>query len=74
MANIDQIFVFKTNIRSKADKKTVQPLLDAHTCIERWNVDLEDCDCVLRIESATLDPQQVIRLINHHGFECCELI
>ena len=42
--------------------------------IERWNIDLQDVDCVLRIVSSSLNHTQVIELITNHGYECAELI
>lgn len=74
MSNLDHILLFKTNISSPADKQSLQPVLDGHSCIKQWNVDLNDCDYVLRIESESLNHQQVIHILNHHGFECSELI
>ena len=73
MANFNHILLFKTNISSNAEKLSLRPVLDGHTCIKQWNLDLNDCDYVLRIESETLNHQQVIHLITDHGFECCEL-
>ena len=74
MTNLEHILLFKTNISSEKDKLMVQPVLDSHNSIKHWTVDLNDCDFVLRVESESLDHQQVIHLINDHGFECCELI
>lgn len=73
MENIDHILIFKTNIRHASDKRKLQPILDANKCIERWNVDLDDVDCVLRIVSYKLKCHQIIELIMYHGYECCEL-
>jgi len=46
---LQHILVFKTNIKTEADRQTVKKQLDAHSCIRQWNVDLQDIDCVLRI-------------------------
>ncbi|PSL46139.1 hypothetical protein CLV51_103115 [Chitinophaga niastensis] len=73
MENFDHILIFRTNIRSTSDKKRLQPILDANECIEHWNIDLDDVDYVLRIISYQLKHQQIIELIEHHGYECCEL-
>jgi len=73
MPNLDHILIFKTNICSESDRDLLQPILDNHQSILNWNVDLQDCDFVLRIESETLDHAEVIELLNTHGFECCEL-
>ncbi len=68
-----QILVFKTDIREAADHSSVRPLLDAHPGIGRWSIDLEDCDCVLRIEGTGVTPENVIDLIGGAGFTCSEL-
>lgn len=73
MVNIDHILLFKTDISTDADRQTLQPVLDNLAGIRQWSVDLNDCDCVLRIESETINHQQVINLITNHGFQCREL-
>lgn len=71
--NLDHILIFKTNIQTKADKKRVQLLLNADNRIQKWNIDQDDVDCVLRIVSGTVTPQQIIATITQHGFDCSEL-
>jgi len=73
MKNLDHILIFRTNIKSVADKVKLQPILDSHTSIQQWNVDQDDVDYVLRVVSYQLKPQQIIELIAYHGYECCEL-
>jgi hypothetical protein len=70
---LNNILVFKTNIQTETDKLLVQPVLDSHTCISQWNIDQQDIDCVLRVVTDTLTPQQVITVIRQHGFDCAEL-
>ena len=41
--------------------------------IIKWNVDEHDIDNVLRIETAWLLPQDIIRLVNGAGYICEEL-
>jgi hypothetical protein len=74
MENFDHILLFKTNINCAEDKNCLHPILDNNPDIERWNIDMDDEDCVLRIVSHTLTHRQIIKLINQHGYECCELI
>jgi hypothetical protein len=73
MDNFDHILLFKTNIRCADDKARLYTTLNNNADIERWSVDTEDEDCVLRIVSYTLTHQQIIELINIHGYNCCEL-
>ena len=70
---ITQILIFKTNIQTVLDKHRVQHLLDTNTDIDQWNIDQQDVDCVLRIISDTLTPEQIITLISNSGFTCSEL-
>jgi len=72
--SIHDILVFKTNIRTEADRQLVGALLDSHACIRKWNVDLQDVDCVLRIVSPTLTVEETISLITRHGYQCTELL
>ena len=73
ITTISNILVFKTNIQTAFDKIRIQDALDSIDAIEKWNVDLQDTDCVLRIVSDTLTPGQLISVINYRGFECSEL-
>ncbi len=72
--SLTHILVFKTNIKTDIDRLSVKTLLDNHACIEKWNIDQQDVDCVLRIVSPTLTVQETIDLITGHGYECCELV
>ncbi len=71
---LTNILVFKTNIKTEADCLALKAALDSHSCIHKWNVDLHDIDCVLRIVSPSLTIAETIRLITSHGYECCELV
>lgn len=67
------ILLFKTNIQYKKDMKIIGSLLAKANYINSWNVDLDDCDKVLRIESKTDDHQIIISIIQNAGFRCEEL-
>jgi hypothetical protein len=71
--DLNHILIFKTNIQTECDKLRIQQILDTIHNIEQWNIDLHDVDCVLRVVSDTLTPEQIISVINRHGFECTEL-
>lgn len=68
-----QILVFKTDIGCSADEKQARHLLDALPDIQRWTLDSEDIDRVLRIESAGLAPEAVVETLCAAGFLCAEL-
>ncbi|MBW4888702.1 hypothetical protein KXQ82_03210 [Mucilaginibacter sp. HMF5004] len=70
---IKNILIFKTDIATAEARHCAGKILDAHMLIHHWNVDLDDEDCVLRIVSAELTPQDVISTINNCGFFCEEL-
>lgn len=67
------VLVFRTNIRFKKDVRDVGNVLDTIPGIRRWNVDREDTDKVLRIESQQLSPAVVIEIVTAAGFFCEEL-
>ena len=68
-----EVLILKTNIRYKKQLKTVAPILDGQNNISRWNIDLNDIDKVLRIESNDLEMEEVVQLIQEAGFHCEEL-
>lgn len=68
-----EVLVFKTSIRYQKDIKIVGRLLNSNSLIEKWNVDTKDLDNILRIESSSLRPEDIITLINNAGYFCEEL-
>ena len=66
-----QVLVFKTNLRLKKDLRLISPVLDKMAGILRWNVDQQDIDHVLRIETLCLQEQEIIALVTGAGY-CCE--
>ena len=74
MHDLKNIFIFKTNIRCGDDKLAVKQVLEGNELIEQWSVDINDCDCVLRVVSQALNKQDIIALVTGSGFYCEELI
>ena len=72
MGNLDNILLFKTNFVTEVDKAVLASLLKKAD-VNNWHIDCEDCDRVLRIVSDTLKYQTIIKIINDHRYECCEL-
>ncbi len=68
-----EILVFKTNLTSRTRIREVGTCLDDHPDIHQWNVDLHDCDKVLRVVSARIEPAEVESLLLSAGFYCEEL-
>jgi hypothetical protein len=71
--NFDNLFIFGTNLQTEKDKQVISKVLNANNEIERWNIDLEDIDSVLRVESQTLTAEQIIKIITEQDFKCSEL-
>ena len=67
------VLVFRTNINKKKDVKSLTPVLNGCSRILKWNVDLSDCDNVLRIEATHEDHAHVIHLVKQAGYACEEL-
>lgn len=72
-SNHNDILIFATNIKTKADKEFISDVLNQDTVIQNWSIDQEDIDCVLRIESKILSTIDIIKIINILGFNCKEL-
>ncbi|MFN8242688.1 MAG: hypothetical protein U0X40_01430 [Ferruginibacter sp.] len=68
------ILVFKTNLSDTACIEVVKPSLDVHPGIVQWNVDLHDCDKVLRIVTEHMLPREIEILLEKAGFLCEELV
>ena len=67
------IEVFKTNIEERSQAERLIALLLDHFPGHRINVDLHDCDKVLRIEGCNFVPARIMTLVNEHGFMCSVL-
>jgi hypothetical protein len=67
------ILIFKTNLESSELVRRAQPLLQNMQGISRWNVDMHDCDNVLRIEAIELSPRSVEQILQKAGYYCEEL-
>ncbi|MCC8426147.1 hypothetical protein [Mucilaginibacter sp. UR6-11] len=66
--------VFKTNVDEiKIAEKLVKQLL-GYFPDSLINFDLEDCDKILRVEAATIVPEQIIAILKSNGYSCKVLI
>ena len=68
-----QIIVFKTNLTDVKHISNISSSLNIHPNIAKWNVDLNDCDNVLRIETNKLSPKEIESMLIHAGYFCEEL-
>ncbi|MEO6830988.1 MAG: hypothetical protein ABI378_02035 [Chitinophagaceae bacterium] len=67
------IFVFKTDIESEYDIEELDELLSEQETILRWNVDREDVDKILRIESTADNGSSLAKAVSDAGYFCEEL-
>ncbi|MDR0794840.1 MAG: hypothetical protein LBE79_02120 [Tannerella sp.] len=68
-----QILVLKTSLAARSDVEKAAKLLDSHIQIIEWNVDLEDCDRVLRVECIGLTEADIVEILNWLGYEADKL-
>ncbi len=65
------VLVLKTKLSSQREIENVRPLLDMHPQINRWNVDSDDIDNVLRIEaSGHLKEEHVKTILRQYDIPC----
>lgn len=65
-----EIYILKTDLNSVQDVKTIAPIFDLHPSIISWNVDTQDLDKILRIESKIdLIETEIIALLNIYGVQ-----
>ena len=67
------ILIFKTNIRYKKNISSIVPHLEQVPGIKGWNVDLQDCDKILRVEAFNVVPSSIESLLESAGYYCEEL-
>lgn len=67
------VLVFRTDLNSRERIDDISPLLENTDGICRWNVDMHDCDNVLRIEAINLSPRRIETLLQRAGVFCEEL-
>ncbi len=67
------ILVFKTSITTKKEARKLKPHLDKMLPNGQWNLDLEDCDKILRIDTEEYVAAKVVELLNTYVFYCEEL-
>ena len=69
-----EVLVFKTNLTDYKRINEVELTLDLHPNILKWNVDLDDCDNILRIVSNKTMGNEIETLLWNAGYYCEELL
>lgn len=65
----NRAFKFKTNLNCGGCVSKVQSDLDAAAGVGRWQVDIEDKDKILRVQSGDVTEEEIIKIIQDKGFE-----
>jgi len=68
-----EILVFKTNLTDSKRISDIETDLDIHPHIIEWNVDLNDCDNILRVVANNVSPETIEKLLMNAGYYCEEL-
>ena len=68
-----QILVFKTNLTDGNHVDAIGSSLNIHPAIHKWNVDLQDCDNILRVVANNIAAKEVEAMLEGAGYYCEEL-
>ncbi len=68
-----EILVFKTNLTDANRIGDIEPSLDVHPHILKWNVDLNDSDNILRVVSKNVEAKEIEQILLSAGYYCEEL-
>jgi hypothetical protein len=61
---------FKTNVQKKAQSKMLLCILSEAFPSFKINIDLSDCDKVLRVEGDNMETYKIMILVKEYGFKC----
>ena len=64
------IHIFKTNINTLEQIRKADSFLSKHSKIKKWNIDFEDCDKILKIESSQLETSDIIGSLKPFNIYC----
>jgi len=64
------IEVFTTNVQEEGEAKLLVDELQKHFPQTRINIDMHDCDKVLRLEGKDVLTEKVMLLVEERGFAC----
>jgi hypothetical protein len=62
--------VFRTNVKKASQSEKLIKKLRKHYPGSDVNIDMDDCDNVLRVEGYDICPYKIIELVILHGYEC----
>jgi len=67
------ILVFKTDVENMYHIRKLYALFKTIQGIIKWNVDTEDVDKILRVETLNVSPQKIEMTLQSAGYYCKEL-
>jgi len=62
--------IFKTNVQKKTESKILLSVLSEAFPSFKFNVDLSDCDKVLRVEGDHIEALRIMVFVIETGFSC----
>ena len=65
---------FKTNLECSNCEARVKPFLDKKEGVTSWQVDTDHPDKVLTVETESLEPKDIIKVIKRTGFVAEEMV
>ncbi len=65
--------VFKTNVHHRLQAERLVAILQQQFPLCRINIDLQDCDKVLRVEGCNIPQHSIVRAVSAHGYQCVVL-
>jgi hypothetical protein len=68
-----EILVFKTDIHNHTEIEAIASIIGILPTVSRWNVDLQDVDKILRVESREACARNIEEVLQKAGFYCEEL-
>jgi len=74
IVKMKKVLVFKTSVENYQDLMSIEPLMNSLMSeTERWSMDLEDCEHILRVEAVSIEAGFIIESLTRVGFSCAEL-
>ncbi|MEP1035055.1 hypothetical protein [Ekhidna sp.] len=67
------VLILKSNIKTKNDVEKINQVFSQIKYIQRWTVDLDDWEHVLKIESSILTCENIAVILERFGYQCSEL-
>ena len=68
------ILIFRTSAVGQQDVDAISTLLSYNGCINKWNIDMEDWEKVLRIECDNICAADIITLLRQVNIYASELL